>query len=274
MTLDRYPHVDAPLARLLEGAEGHANSRFVEARARVAPEVGACWMHAGGASAMFDGVGSPLTQTFGLGLSEPVTADGLRTIESFFESRGSDVFHEVSPIADPSALAQLTERGYRPCELTSVLFQPLGAEVAVASGDTTAIARAARPADLARWADLAMRGWGEVDGLVEFMRGFSSVVASAEDAYPFIAEIESVPVASGLLTMHGGVALLGGASTVPEARRRGAQRALLAARLQFAADHGCRLAMMCAAPGSGSQRNAERHGFRIAYTRIKWQKPR
>jgi hypothetical protein len=29
--------------------------------------------------------------------------------------------------------------------------------------------------------------------------------------------------------------------------------------------------MMGAQPGSASQRNAERHGFRIAYTRIKWQ---
>jgi len=28
---------------------------------------------------------------------------------------------------------------------------------------------------------------------------------------------------------------------------------------------------MCALPGSGSQRNAERHGFRIAYTRMKWR---
>jgi hypothetical protein len=28
--------------------------------------------------------------------------------------------------------------------------------------------------------------------------------------------------------------------------------------------------MVCAAPGSTSQRNAERNGFRIAYTRIKW----
>ena len=33
------------------------------------------------------------------------------------------------------------------------------------------------------------------------------------------------------------------------------------------------LAMMGAAPGSASQRNAERHGFRIAYTRIKWRLP-
>jgi hypothetical protein len=29
--------------------------------------------------------------------------------------------------------------------------------------------------------------------------------------------------------------------------------------------------MMCAQPGSASQRNAERHGFRIAYTRTKWR---
>ena len=43
--------------------------------------------------------------------------------------------------------------------------------------------------------------------------------------------------------------------------------------LAYAADQGCDLAMMCALPGSGSQRNAERHGFRIAYTRIKWQLP-
>ncbi|HVJ93760.1 MAG TPA: hypothetical protein VM580_28350 [Labilithrix sp.] len=70
--------------------------------------------------------------------------------------------------------------------------------------------------------------------------------------------------------VHDGVALLAGASTIPDARRRGGQRALLAARLRFATDAGCDLAMMGAAPGSASQRNAERQGFRIAYTRIKW----
>ncbi len=35
---------------------------------------------------------------------------------------------------------------------------------------------------------------------------------------------------------------------------------------------GCDLAMMGALPGSDSQRNAERHGFHIAYTRIKWRR--
>ena len=31
------------------------------------------------------------------------------------------------------------------------------------------------------------------------------------------------------------------------------------------------VAMVCAEPGSSSQRNAERHGFRVAYTRTKWE---
>jgi predicted acetyltransferase len=71
---------------------------------------------------------------------------------------------------------------------------------------------------------------------------------------------------------HEGVALLAGASTVPSARRQGAQSALLHARLRHASTQGCDIAMMGAAPGSDSQRNAERQGFRVAYTRIKWRK--
>jgi hypothetical protein len=72
--------------------------------------------------------------------------------------------------------------------------------------------------------------------------------------------------------MSDGVAHLAGASTIPDGRKRGAQNALLDHRLQHAAAHGCDIALMGALPGSGSQRNAERHGFRIAYTRIKWKR--
>ena len=64
--------------------------------------------------------------------------------------------------------------------------------------------------------------------------------------------------------MHDKVALFGGAATVPELRRRGLQTALLQARMLYAFDHGCDLAMMVAVPGSDSQRNAERRGFRVA----------
>src|SRR5215216_4927244 len=120
-----YPFSDLALSRRLEKAEGRSNLEFVEARAQVSPESGACWVEAAGAYAMYDGVGSPLTQTFGLGMFEPVTKSALAELEEFFQSRGAEVFHEVSPLADPDALALLNEGGYQPIEFTSVMFMPI-----------------------------------------------------------------------------------------------------------------------------------------------------
>jgi len=71
--------------------------------------------------------------------------------------------------------------------------------------------------------------------------------------------------------MYDDVCIMAGASTLPESRRRGAQSALLRDRLQLARNSGCSIAMMGAAPGSQSQRNAQKNGFEIAYTRTKWQ---
>ena len=74
------------------------------------------------------------------------------------------------------------------------------------------------------------------------------------------------------MNLHQGTALLAGAATIPAWRGRGAQAALLRARLHHAARVGCDMAMMVTEPGSTSQRNAERQGFRVVYNRIKWGK--
>lgn len=104
------------------------------------------------------------------------------------------------------------------------------------------------------------------------MRGFGKVSAICAGGFPYLAEIGGEPVAAGMLFIFDDVAILAGASTVLESRQRGAQSALLAARLRFAAERGCRIATMGALPGSQSQRNAEKNCFRIAYTRTKWMK--
>ena len=98
-----------------------------------------------------------------------------------------------------------------------------------------------------------------------------SISAAREDSLCFLAEYGGKPGAAGVLCIHDGVALFGGSATIPELRRRGLQAALLHKRMCYAFDHGCDLAMMVAQPGSDSQRNAERKGFRIAYTRTKWR---
>ena len=111
---------DRSLSQKLERTEARANADFVATRARLVPDSGAEWIEVGGAYAMFDGVESPLTQTFGFGIFEEATAEQLEKIETFFQDRGAPVFHEVSPMADLSILGLLSDRGYRPIELTSV----------------------------------------------------------------------------------------------------------------------------------------------------------
>ena len=224
---------------------------------------------------MFDGVGSPLTQSFGVALFSAASHQQLQAIEDFLEALGSDVFHEVSPIADSAVLPILAERGYHPVELTSVLCRVVTpAAGAPAEGSHGPTVRRIAPDEIDTWVDTAATGWGETPELAAFMRTLGSVTARAAGTHPFLAELDGVPIAVGAMHINAGVALLAGASTIPAGRRQGAQAALLEARLRFAAEHGCDLAMMCAAPGSASQRNAERRGFRMAYTRVKWGRSR
>ena len=277
----RFTFADLTLARRLERAEGTSCLRSVEARARVFPERGATWTEIAGAYAMFDGPESPITQTFGLGLFEAPSDDTLTAIERFYEERGAPAFHEVSPLADMQTFVLLNARGYQPFEFTSVMYR--GLETAQdgqegrdgqdgdGDGDGQITIRRAGPDDAEVYARTAAEGWRE-SGFAEFVHDMARVYAASQGVDIFLAELDGRTIATGVLSIHAGVAHLAGASTVPAGRRRGAQNALLDHRLRYAAERGCDIALMGALPGSSSQRNAERNGFRIAYTRIKFSK--
>ena len=270
---------DADLARKLESAEAYANRKSVEARAKMSPGLGATWQQFGAAYAMFDGVGSPLTQTFGLGMGgvDAPTLDTatLEAIEQFFFSRGSDVFQEVSPLAGVEVHALLASRGYVPIELTSVMFRPLSGDGGLGVELNPRLrVRETTPADTDVFVDTTVAGWSEYKEVAPMIGGLARLMVSRPETPAFIAELDGRPIATGAMWTAGTVALMAGASTIPGARKQGAQRALLDARLRAAKQKGCDLAMMCAAPGSSSQRNAERNGFRIAYTRTKWHRRR
>jgi GNAT superfamily N-acetyltransferase len=265
---------DRSLSCRLECTEGLTNADFVEARARLMPESGAQWISVAGAWAMFDGVDSPWTQTFGLGLFQMPTVAELTAIEDFFKERGARVFHEVSPLADKALLTLLGERGYRPFEMSSVMVLPLSAPASPRgeSGSSVTV-RVVDKEEGETWARTSAEGWSEYKEFAHLMLEMGRIVATAKGNTLFLAELDGLVIGAGGLSIHEGVALFAGASTIPAWRRRGAQRALLEARFQYAREAGCDLAMMCSEPGSSSQRNAERQGFRIAYTRTKWTLP-
>lgn len=265
------PLADLALAQRLERCEGKTNAAFVRARARLSPESGAGSIECAGAYALFDGVGSPLTQTFCLGIFAAPSAADLDTLETFFADRGAEAFHEVSPLAGMETAGLLASRGYRPIEFTSLMYRALSP--AFEESRTSIATRIATPAEADLWSRTAAEGWSEHEESATFMLDVGRVSIASEGMTAFLAELEGRPVATGALAIHDGVALLAGASTIPSQRNQGAQRALLEARLRYAAQLGCDLAMMGASPGSASQRNAERQGFRIAYTRVKWGQP-
>lgn len=261
---------DRELTMRLEAAEGYACAQFAEARKRVFPECGSTWMRCAGATVVFDGVDAPTTQTFGLGLFEELTPAALDEIERFFVERGAEVMHEVCPFAGAATLDLLCARGYRPFEISNVMYRGVDARGSELAKNISVRVIGADEAEL--WSDVSARGWThEHPELEGFVREMGAIITAREQSPCFLAEIDGVAGAAGALILNEGVAVFGGAATVPELRCRGLQAALLQARMKYAAEQGCDLAMMVAEAGSSSQRNAERKGFRVAYTRLKWK---
>ncbi|MGH9886559.1 MAG: GNAT family N-acetyltransferase, partial [bacterium] len=255
----------------LERAEGMANAASVDSRRDSSPESGATWIEVAGVYAMFDDPSSPITQTFGLGLFDPFQGPEFDRVERFFAERGAATAHEVSSFAAPETLSLLGARDYSPIEASTVLVRPTSNPPA--SRSEAIAVRAVDHSELPVWCRISAQGWSsEAPELGPRLEKLGGVMARARGVTCFLAEKDGEPIATGALNIANGVALLAGATTIPAARRQGAQLELLHTRLALAAARGIELAMVVTLPGSASQRNAERQGFRPVYTRAKWQR--
>jgi GNAT superfamily N-acetyltransferase len=261
---------DLGLARRLERAEAMANAASIEARRAAENSTGAEWIEVAGAYAMFDNIESPLTQTFGIGAFDPFGDREFEVVEQFFTDHGAPTAHEVCSFASPDTLSLLSARGYTPIEASVVHVRPLGSDVGASSPGIGV--RAIDPSEAALWSRTAAEGWAsDMPQAREFLETLGAVMARAGGTTCFVAEQKGLPIATASLNLQNGVALLAGASTIPSARRQGAQQALFNARIAFARERGIDLAMVTQ-PGTASRRNAERQGFRAVYTRAKWMR--
>ncbi len=263
---------DLTLARRLEMTDALAGVEFARAWARLNSFTGEVFLPVAGGHAGFGGIDSPLTQAFGLGLNGPVTEADMAGMEEFYRAHDAPVNIETCPLADPSLLKLLNERGYRPIEYSNVFVRELTDGDAQSWPDPESNVCVRRPAEdeAESYSLLVMKSFFED---ADIPPGFLNVFVScfyAERAYFFQADVDGVPAGGGMMSIHQGVASLGGTGTLPEFRNRGVQKALLLARLAVATESGCDLAMVAANPGSGSQRNVERLGFRVVYTRTKF----
>lgn len=249
---------DAALARRLEAAEA-ANARGTSRLD------GTAVLEVEGGCAIFAGADSPLTQAVGIGLNGPVGEARIREIETFFRSRAADPRFDVCPLADPGFISALSDRGYRIVEFNNVLVKRLaGTEIAF-----TPRARRALPGEEDLWSYTVGRAFFEHPELTDEEMNVGRAVFRMPGAICYLASTDTGQAAAGAAyAAHHGLAVLFADGTTAEHRRAGLHRELIAARLNEAIATGCDLATASTLPGSGSQRNYERMGFQVVYTRV------
>ena len=97
---------------------------------------------------------------------------------------------------------------------------------------------------------------------------FSLLAAGGALAFAALVDGKLLACGTGLVIPQHRVFALCGAGTLAGYRARGLQTALLRARMAAAVEAGCEYAVVVTQGGTTSQRNAERLGFRVAYSKV------
>jgi GNAT superfamily N-acetyltransferase len=257
--MDAMTFRDVALARRLEAAEA------ANAKGCTAWPPGSAVLEVGGGCAIFAGAGSPLSQAVGIGLNGPVSAAELDGLADFFHSRGAPVSIDLCPLADPGLLPALGLRGYRPTEFSNVLVKRLAATEIV----LTPRVRRALAGEDDLWSHTVGSGFFDQHQLTGEEMDVGRAIFAMPGAMCWLTVAGTGELAGGgALAVHDGLATLFADSTIPSFRRRGLHSELIAARLNEAMARGCHLATAGAQPGSTSQRNYERLGFEVVYTKV------
>jgi GNAT superfamily N-acetyltransferase len=243
------------------------------------PEVGAFATQVAGGWALFAGAGSPVNKVIGFGFDAVPDETGFTEIECAHEALHVEVRAEVATLARAETHGWLSRRGYVLTGFENVLGREIARGASSASDEVEpAIAvERVRPADVDAWVSTLTAGFAVPDASGaggdqpmppdEEMAALFDDFDKAEAVQRYVARRAGAVAGAASMRVDGEVALLTGAATLPAHRRRGVQRALLAARLADAAVAGCHLAVVVTQPGSISQANSQRQGFSLLYSR-------
>jgi GNAT superfamily N-acetyltransferase len=261
--------VDKALARRFESGEEMPQVYYAREFQKTRPEIGAAEEAFCGGHMIFAGLGSPIGRATGMGFESTLTAEHVDRIEQFYRDHKAPSQVDLCPLHEPSVFEMFKERGYGVCELNNVLYRKLDPkEVFPPPPDGCELRRGLR--EEAETASAIVERAFFPDGAPEAFRGLLTPLYQMEGAVTFTASIEGKIVAcgAGLVIPQHRVFAVCGAGTLTECRGRGLQTALLRARLAAAAQAGCEFAVIVTQGGTTSQRNCERLGFRVAYSKV------
>lgn len=255
-----FSSADRAFSARLEAAEAANAIAMATAVRETIPD--AAFLDVAGGTAMFGGVGSPMTHAMGIGMSGPVPSEEMERLEQFFRERGSACLIDLCPMADPSVIAFVQSRPYRVIEFNNVLARGIeSGEVFAPTPGVRLIARAEAPA----WARMVSAGFSEYMPVTEEMIATMTAICNISQCW---LAGDAPGEAGAAMMIRKRAAILTGDATILPARGKGWQAALIRERLAAAQRQGCDLAMTTVLPGSGSHRNYERAGFQLIYMRV------
>jgi GNAT superfamily N-acetyltransferase len=261
--------VDRAFARRLESVEEMPQVLYARAFQKTRPEIGAAEEEICGGHMIFAGLGSPIGRATGVGLDRPFTIEDLNRVEHFYRAHQAPSQVDLCPMHEAAVFEMFKERGYAIAELNNVLYRKLDAEEKFPPAPAGCEIRRSRLEEAAVAGAIVENAFFPA-GAPDAFRGLIAPLYQMEGALAFVASVEGRLVAcgSGLIIPEHRVFALCGAGTLAEFRRRGLQTALLRARMAPAAQAGCEYAVVVTQGGTTSQRNAERLGFRVAYSKV------
>ncbi|NMO51746.1 GNAT family N-acetyltransferase [Actinoplanes sp. TBRC 11911] len=204
-----------------------------------------------------------------LGFDGPVTARLIDAILDVYRAEATPhAMLQFAPDALPVDWEEIRlARGLRPGDRRAKLVAPI--ESLRPSGITDLRIGPLTADHAEAWAALVLDGFGMPH---EGSLGLVAASVSHPQFFPYAAWDGDTIVAAAHLFVHDGIAALNSAVTAPTHRRRGAQSALIAARIGKARELGCRRVVAETHEALGgrvnsSTRNLLRVGMRVRYVR-------
>jgi ribosomal protein S18 acetylase RimI-like enzyme len=261
--------LDKALARRLESGEEMPQIEYARVFQKTRPEIGAAVEEICGGHMVFAGLGSPIGRATGAGLDRPFTAEDLQHVQHFYAAHRAPSQVDLCPMHGPEVFELFKERGYAIAELNNVLYRQLDVGEKFPPAPAGCEVRRS-PIEEAEVTGAIVESAFFPDGAPEAFRGLITPLYQMKQALAFAATVDGKLVAcgAGLVIPEHKVFALCGAGTLAEFRGRGLQTALLRARLGAAVEAGCEYAVLVTQGGTTSQRNAERLGFRVAYSKV------
>ncbi|GIJ86542.1 hypothetical protein Asppvi_005431 [Aspergillus pseudoviridinutans] len=229
--------------------------------------------------------GQKLNVVRGLGMRGPVSGDDLRRIELLYSDVGLSTTIDLCPYVEQSLLQLLAARGYKVKLFMNAYIRSLDdidihnivdAPSADRQEDMSVVISPVKHDEHEEFVRCSVDGFRDNGRSTELLGTLARVAIRRADTSLYFVKVNGEAAGTGAMALidtdYGRVAYLYLDSTIPKYRGRGLHIALDRERLLDARKLGCHLAVVTVKMGNASGRNAERLGFRVAYTKAYFQK--